>query len=205
MHTFRMVVVGLIVLSSTAADRAWAQESRSAAEAQKLTALLDQQKLDAIAAKDPERPDRYIGALYYPGSQLLVVSASYPAPASMDYRLGERQYRDAYLDIQGAGAREGRFFVTDLLADGLRAARRGEPFDIIYKDGKDQVAYDGDWRAQKMSESDYQEQFRKDDERYAKMLASLAAAAAAAGGAPAPAAPGPSAPPVPAPGSVPPR
>lgn len=194
MHTFRMAVVGLIVLSSAATDRAWAQESRSAAEAQKLTALLDQQKLDAIAARDPEQPDRYIGALYYPGSQLLVVSATYPVPASLDYRLGERQYREAYLDIQGAGGRDGRFFVTDLMADGLRAARRGEPFDIIYKDAKDQVAYDGDWRAQKMSESEYQEQFKKDDERYAKMLAALAAAAAA-GGAPPPAGAAASSPP----------
>ena len=52
-------------------------ESQSAAAVGSLRALLAQQKLDAVAARDPDHPGQYVAAFYMPGSQLLVVSAPY--------------------------------------------------------------------------------------------------------------------------------
>lgn len=165
------------VLAALAGATARAQEPQSAAAAARLTALLDAKKLDAIAARDPDNPDRFIAALYFPGSQLLVVSAAYPVPPVLERRIAEHQYREAYTDLQGAGVREGRFFVTDLQADGLRAAReRGEPFDIAYTDGTTQVSYDGDWKGQKLTEEQYTDRFRDHDARYARLLDVLARA-----------------------------
>ena len=52
------------------------QESRSAALVPELTRLLAAQNLDSIATAEAE--SSYVGALYIPGSQLLVVRAKYP-------------------------------------------------------------------------------------------------------------------------------
>jgi hypothetical protein len=147
---------------------------QSPAVARELARLMGEQKLDAAAARDPEQPHRFIAVLYYPGAQFLVVSAAYPVPEHLEQRLVQRQFRDAYLDLQGAGAREGKFFVTDLQADGLHPTREnGEPFDIIYVDGVQQIAYDGNWSDQKLTESEYNARFQADDARYARLLTAL--------------------------------
>jgi hypothetical protein len=156
---------------------AYTQESESAAEAARLTQLLQAQGLDAVAARHPEQSDRYIAALHFPGAQLLVISAAYPAPAAMDARISERRYKDAYIDLQSAGVNDGRFFVMDLQADGLRRSReRNEPFDITYTNGVEQMSYDGTWADQKMSEAEYNARFEQEDRRYAAMLAALTSA-----------------------------
>ena len=165
------VVAGLTL---AAMPLAAAETSRSADAAGTLTKLLDERKLEAVAVRDPDDPTRFISALYMPGSQLLVVSARYPVPAVLDQRIAEGKFRDAYLDIQGAGTRDGRFFVVDLQADGLRREpHRHQPFDIIYKNGVDQVTYDGDWKAQKLMQRDYFQRFAADDLEYARMLTAL--------------------------------
>ena len=56
----------------------FAQESKSAPFAAELARLLDSQKLDVIAAR--ESPDQYVSAMYFPGTQLLVVRRSLRAP-----------------------------------------------------------------------------------------------------------------------------
>lgn len=167
--------VGVMALSGPAVATAAGQDSKSAAAAATLTKLLDERKLDAIAARDPEHPDEYIAALYIPGAQLLVVSVRYPVPAVIDQRIAEGKYRDAYMDLQGSGTREGRLFVTDSQADGLRATReRDAPFDIVYVNGVEQTLYNGDWKAQDLSEADYNARFQKQDTRYARLLSVLA-------------------------------
>src|ERR671919_2391371 len=88
--------------------------AQSPTVARELARMMGEQKLDAAAASEPEQPDRFIAALYYPGAQFLVVSAAYPVPEHLEARLVQRQFRETYLDLQGAGAREGKFFVTDL-------------------------------------------------------------------------------------------
>lgn len=150
------------------------QESASAAKAAAFTNLLDRYKLDAVAAQDPDHPGRFVAALYYPGAQLLVVSAAYPAPELLQQRIAERKYRDVYLDLQVPATQHGRFFVMDLQADGLRHMRDGDAaFDITYENDGNQVSFDGDWNRQNLSRSQYDARFKTDDGRYARMLAAL--------------------------------
>ncbi len=85
-----LVASALLVAGPVAAM----QESTSSARAAIVTKLLDQLKRDAIAAQDPDRPNRFVAALYYPGAQLLAVSAAYPAPELLQQRIAERKYRD---------------------------------------------------------------------------------------------------------------
>ena len=172
MKTLSIVVVGLAM--AVAAPATARQESASSARAAALTKLLDQHKLDAVAAHDPDQPDRFVAALYYPGAQLLAVSAAYPAPQVLQQRIADRRYRDVYMDLQVPATQDGRFFVMDLQADGLRNSRDGNAaFDITYESGGNQVSFDGDWKRQNMSRSQYDARFKADDERYARMLAAL--------------------------------
>src|SRR5688572_18861823 len=94
-------------------------ESQSTAAVESLKALLVQQKLDAVAARDPEQPGRFVAAFYMPGSQLLVVSAPYAVPAVIDKKIAAGQYMDAYVDLQSVADHAGHFFVVDMQADGL--------------------------------------------------------------------------------------
>ena len=77
-HVAYGFVIGLLALCL--AVPASAQDSKSAALAKQLAAALDAAKLDSIAANDPVAADAFAAALYYPGMQLLVVSASIPFP-----------------------------------------------------------------------------------------------------------------------------
>ena len=137
------IASGLVLATSALAGAH--EESKSATTA----ASLDQQKLAAVLAPNPNQPGRYVAALYFPGTQLLVVSSSYAAPAVLD-------------------------LVTDLSADGLRPERNAYVFDSTYKNGADQMAFDGDWKAKKVAEADYEARFSADDAEYARMLTILA-------------------------------
>ena len=154
-----------------------AEESRSAAPAATLTASLDRLKLEAIAARDPEDPGRYIAALYIPGSQLLVVSAPYAAPAVLDKKIAEGKYMDAYVDMQSVADHKGHFFVVDMNADGLtRVCGLEQAFDSTTVESATPIAFDGNWKAQKLSQDDYDAAFRTNDDD-ARMLMLTAALA----------------------------
>lgn len=158
---------------SLACAPAHAQQSQSEPVAKELEQLLQKQKLDSIAAMDPGGEDRFVAALYFPG-QLLVVSAKYAAPALLREQLLKREYREVYLQLQGASVREGKFFVQDLGANGLQPARAAnEQFDIIYESVTNRIAFDGEWRDQKMSEEEYRQKFASADKQYAGLLSAL--------------------------------
>src|SRR5262245_47349721 len=91
-----VVVVLTVVVSATA------QESKSAAAAKELSDVLDRLKLDSIAAADPAEPGTYVAALYFPGAQMLVVSAKYSAPTLLNDKLNKKDYRDIYIDLSSA-------------------------------------------------------------------------------------------------------
>ena len=154
-----------------------AQESKSAPLAKQLAAVLDAGKLDSIAAKDPSESDRFIAALYFPGTQLLVISAKYSVPQLLNERLGRKEYRDVYMDLNGASVADSKIFIEDPGADGLKAKREdNQPFDQIEMGGK-RTMFDGDWKKQKVSEQDYMKAFSTADDRYAQLLAALLAQA----------------------------
>jgi hypothetical protein len=165
-------ITGVLVAFASAAH---AQDSKSASLARELAAAMTAGKLDSIAAKDPATPGVYIGALYIPNFQLLVIANTYAAPTLLDARLAKKEYRDVYIDLNSATAAATRLFVEDLGADGVRAKREdNQGFDAVENQGA-RTMFDGDWRKQKMSEGDYMKAFAAADERYTQVLMALLA------------------------------
>ena len=150
-----------------------AQESRSSQLATELAKLLDAMMLDSIAAK--VEADEYVGALYFPGSQLLVVKARYIVPERMDAQLAGKNYRDVYIDLNSASVPGSKILVSDLGADGLQARRNDDqPYDTVDIGGKS-YSFDGDWGKAKISEQEYTKTFETSDAEYTHMLEVLVA------------------------------
>ncbi len=168
---FILAALLLLVFSSSFVR---AQDSQSSALVKELTALLDQNKLDSIAAKEAN-PDAYVAALYFPG-QLMVVGARYKEPVLLNERIAKKEFRDVYIDLNSASLPNTKCLITDLGADGLKAkADEGKPFDSIERaDGKE-IRFNSDWKAQKLTEDEYMKAFAESDARYVKMLQALIA------------------------------
>ena len=160
-----MVFAGLLLVPASLS----AQDSKSAAIAAELTKTLDQMKLDAVAAR--HGTDQFVAALYFQGSQLLVVGAKYSMPDRLTYLIGQKQYRDVYADLSSASEQSTKVFVMDLGANGLKFKRENdEPFDTVDASGTS-IAFNGE--RGKLSEDDYRKAFATSDEQYAAMLQAL--------------------------------
>jgi hypothetical protein len=169
-----LFVLSVVTLVPNAAR---AQEPKSAALVKELTQLLDSAKLDAMAAKDPSAPDLFVAALYFQGSQLLVVSAKYSVPSLLVDKIGKKEYRDVYTDLNSAGVEGTKCLVMDMGADGLKVKRDDNRFDTADIGAKSYV-FDGEWKKQKLgSEDEYVKAHHDADEKYAKMLTALIAQA----------------------------
>jgi hypothetical protein len=169
----RACLCGVLTVASAAA--AVAQDGKSVALAKQLAAALDANHLDSIAAKDPSKPDTFIGVLYFKGVQLLAVSAKYSAPSLLVDKIAKKDYRDVYIDLNSASVPDSKVFIEDLGADGLKARHDDNtPFDTYEAAGK-RTAFDGDWKKQKLSEQEYLKIFSTSDERYSEMLTALLA------------------------------
>jgi hypothetical protein len=174
----RVVFGSLVVLTAlSVAAPAPAQESKSSVLAKELTTALDAAKLDSIAARDPSAPDTFIAALYFPGMQLLVVSAKYTAPQLLNDRLAKKEYRDTYIDLSSASVPATKVFVEDSGADGLRAKHDENKGPDTFELGSARMVFDGDWKKQKMAEADYMKAFSSADDRYTQLLTALIAQA----------------------------
>jgi hypothetical protein len=167
----------LVLLFSALPTGALAQDAKSAALVKELTQLLDQAKLDSIAAKDTSAPDLFVAALYFPGSQLLVVSARYAAPLILAEKVAKKDFREIYTDLNSAAIDGTRTLVMDIGADGLRPKKEENRFDTC-DIGAKSYTFDGDWKKQKLaSEDEYTKAFADADARYGRMLAALIAQA----------------------------
>ncbi len=153
--------------------------SKSATLAHDLAQQLDQAKLEHIAARDPEDPTRFIGAMYFPGLQLVTVSGKYSVPVLLNEKLLNHNYKEVYIDLSSASDRASRITVEDLRADGLATSRAKDssgPADA-FEQGATRVVFDFDWRKQKLTEDDYMKKIVAADEQYAKLLTALLAEA----------------------------
>jgi len=173
----RVVCCALVALICLSPAVASAQDSKSAPLAKQLAAALDEGKLDSIAAKDPSAPDAFVAALYFPGMQLLVISGKYSVPQLLTERVGRKEYRDVYLDLNGASIADTKVFIEDPGADGIKAKREdNQAFDQCEMAGK-RTMFNGDWKMQKMSEQDYMKAYSAADDRYSQILTALLAQA----------------------------
>jgi hypothetical protein len=165
---FRALVLAALVCAPAVA---LAQESKSAALAAELARLLDDKKLDSVAAQ--QGTDVYVGALYFPGTQLLVVGGKYASAVRMKDLLGKKDYREVYMDLSSASEQKSRVFIMDLGANGLRFKREdNQPFDTADVAGKS-ITFDGEWGRAKISEDDYRKSYTATDEQYSQMLQAL--------------------------------
>ncbi|MBI3490378.1 MAG: hypothetical protein HY047_01045 [Acidobacteria bacterium] len=172
----RVVFASLVVLTVlSVAGLASAQEPKSSALAKELASALEAVKLDSIAAKDPSAPDTFVAALYFPGVQLLVISAKYTAPQLLNERLAKKEYRDTYIDLSSASVPASKVFVEDLGADGLKAKHEENTGADTYEVAGVRTVFDGDWKRQQVSEADYAKTFSTADARYAQLLTALIA------------------------------
>jgi hypothetical protein len=162
--------------SASPAGKPGGTESHSAALASELTQLLTSQHLDSIASADGA-PDAYVGALYIPGSQLLVVRAKYSGKDRMDFLLLNKMYKDAYLDLNSASDAASRVLVSDLGANGLQFKNeKDQPFDMVRIAGKD-MEFDGKWGGKdNPSKDEYAKSYEKTDQQYSEMLQVLISA-----------------------------
>jgi hypothetical protein len=180
--------VGCAVIAAwlAAGVPAGARQQSSSALAASLASLMTERRVDAIAAQDPEAPERFVAALFIPNAQLLVVSAQYPAPADLQAQLTQRNYRDVYTALHQPAAQQTRFFLIDAGVDGLRPG--GEGVDVLYEKGTVQTLFDGHWKQQGLSEAAYVKRAQDAEARYSRLLSILTSSLqSATPGVPAPA------------------
>ena len=166
-----LFAIGAILLITTGA----AQSSPSPAA--ELVRLMNERKVTAVSARDPADEGRFVAAMLA-GQQLLVISARYSAPALLRERILKNEHQEVYGDLHSAGDRQGRVFVIDSGADGLKLAR--ESNDVCWRDAEKQTIFNMDWAGQKLKEADYRRSYEADDKAYAEMLTTLIAATKAA-------------------------
>lgn len=148
------------------------QASRTQALATELATILQQQKLDAMAVKMGE--DQFAAVLFFPGVQMLVVSARYTAPALLNEKIIGRQYREVYLDLAAASVPDSKLFFEDMQGDGLRPDREGSaPFDIVTRGTGAAFTLDGDHKKKKISEDEYRRTYSGFETEYEKILQAL--------------------------------
>jgi hypothetical protein len=169
-------VVALFAAATLAAPTAApAQDAKSTELVKQLAQLLDQKKLDSIAGADSKNLGTYVAALYFAGTQLLVVSGKYAAPPLLNEKIAKKDFRDVYIDLNSASVAGSKVFVMDLNADGL-VAKPGDSqgSDSVEQGGK-MVTFDGDWKKAKLSEAEYLKAFGDADGAYAHALELLIA------------------------------
>jgi hypothetical protein len=150
---------------------AQAPASKSAPLAGELVKLLDSMKLDAVAGS--RGVNEYVAAMYFPGSQLVVVNARTSVPDRMKYLILQKSYKDLYVELNGAVDQASKTFISDLGANGLQFKReKNQPFDTVDAAGRT-TALDGDWRKAKLSEQEYTKIYVAHDEAYSQMLQAL--------------------------------
>jgi hypothetical protein len=173
------VACGVLALSLAAP--ATAQESKSSVAAKELGDVLDRLKLDSIAAADPGDPGTYVAALYFPGAQMLVVSAKYSAPSLLNDKLTKKDFRDVYIDLSSASIAATKVFIMDQAANGLVFKPDNDQPADSWEHGKTTISFDGDWKKAKITEEEYTKAFSAADTRYAQILSLLAAQAKKSG------------------------
>ena len=119
----------------------------------------DAAQLDAIAAQDPSDPGTFVAALYFPGSQILVVSAKYAAPPLLLDKIKAKNYRDIYIDLNSASIAGTKIFAIDQAVDGLVAKPDDEQPPDTWEAGGKQLTLDGKWKKANMEEDEYMKAF----------------------------------------------
>lgn len=168
--------MALLAAAVAGASVAFAQvpASSSAPKAKELAALMKAKKLEAFALRLSAEENRFVAVMVSP-VQTLAVSALYSRPTDIEYWIYQKDYAHAYGDLVSGMLASERFFVEDILGDGLIAvpAKAGVP-DTVSIGGAKQVLEgpaDPKKRNDKRPAADvYSKTFTDADAKYAALL-----------------------------------
>jgi len=147
-----------------------AQDLKSGDLARQLGQLLDAKKLDTVATADGQNPGTFIAAMYFPGTQLLLVSAEYTAPGLLTELLARKDFKGVYVELSSASVQSSKMFVRDAYANGLMIKPSGDqPADSVETSGKEAV-FNGAWKKAKITEADYMKSYTDADAAYTRAL-----------------------------------
>lgn len=162
--------VAVSLVSLTAQDTA----GKSSALAKELAQLMEKSQLDSVAAALPNPEDAFVAAMFIPG-ELMVVSARYSAPSLLREKIMKKEYREVYVDLNSAATPKTRVFIEDLNLDGLVFKPDDNVGFDTYETSAWRMAFDGEWRKQKLSEEEYRKRYAEADAAYSRLLAALLA------------------------------
>lgn len=167
-------VVSIFLIAALFLPAAAQAQSKSGELAKQLSQLLDEKKLATFAAADAENAGAFVAAMYYPGTELLVVSAKYYNPPALTEKLAQKNYQDAYADLNAGAVAGSKLLIMDTFADGLVATPKGgtAPDSI---DGSVAMTFDGNWKKAKQTEEEYMKAYHTADAAYAHALEILIA------------------------------
>jgi hypothetical protein len=147
--------------------------SKSGPLAAALSKQLGADKMQYIAARDPNEEGRWVAAMHLAGVQISVISAKYAAPELLREKLLTSKYQDIYVDLSSASDRASRVIIDDLQGNGLaRSKPKNPPFDAYEAAGK-KVTFDFDWRKQKITQEEFFKTLEAADDQYARILGLL--------------------------------
>ena len=165
-----MMSSSTLALSAALLTTVGAAQAASPDLAAELVRLMNDRKITTISAADPAEPGRFVAAMLA-GPQLLVIRTRYSAPAVLREKVLKGEHQQVYADLHGAGDRDGRIFVIDSGADGLKLAR--ESNDVGWRNASTSAIFNMDWKTQKLKEADYRKTFEEDEKAYVEMLNTL--------------------------------
>lgn len=84
-----------------------------------LVALLQSKKMEAFAVKDAAESGRFVAVYLVPGAQLMLISAGYERPTDVEYRINEKDFMNAYAELNSSVLAKDKVFFQDVLCDGL--------------------------------------------------------------------------------------
>jgi hypothetical protein len=167
-----MVILSFFAIGAVLLTAAGAAQS-SPDLAAELVRLMNERKVTALSARDPADEGRFIAAMLA-GPQLLVIRARYSAPALLRERILKSEHQQVYGDLHSAGDRQGRMFVIDSGANGLKLGK--DSSDVSWRNAETQTIFNLDWKGQKLKEAEYRRRFEEDEKGYAEMLGTLISA-----------------------------
>ena len=174
--SFRTAAAVGLVLGFLPAVAAGQATSKSAAIAKELVQVMDQKKLDSIAAQATVRRALRGGAVLPERAASRHLRPVLRPPADGAPPGGEAVPRHVHGAQRNRCTPDTKIFVQDMGEPGLSSRKQDNMYDTWTQAGK-LVMFDGDPEKQKMSDADYQKSFAAADEEYARILSALLAEA----------------------------
>jgi hypothetical protein len=143
----------------------------SAVTTKELVTSMTTQQLTAFAVQDPAAPTRFVAALLFPETQLLIVAAVSTSPDYIKAQITQKQYAEVYSALNASAAPETKLFFQDMGCDGL--SRDGEQVDVMYDETGRQVLFDGQGKISGLSKNEYAAKFGTAETQYTAIVTVL--------------------------------